>query len=90
MAHWVACRGMVRSSVSLTFRREQAPREALPGPASQREAKMMSQAFQPRRSAREWAGNRRIKTLREDPLTAIGHEATGPPRQNPDPDRFPL
>jgi hypothetical protein len=62
----------------VTHRHEQAAREALSWPATQREAEMVNQAFQPRCSASEGAGNRRIRTLHENPQTAIGHEATEP------------
>jgi hypothetical protein len=68
----------------LTHRQEQTPREALSWSAAQREAEMMNQAFQPRRSAGEGTGNRRIKTLHENPLTAISQEATKPASEDLD------
>jgi hypothetical protein len=74
----------------LTHGQEKAPSETLPGPAAQREAKMMNQSFQPRRPAGEGTGNRRLKALHEYPLTAIGPKATEPARHDLDPNRFPL
>jgi hypothetical protein len=67
----------VKQSVH-TYRQVQTQREALSWPAAQREAEMMNQAVQPRRSAGKGTANHRIRALHEDPLTAIGKEATTP------------
>jgi hypothetical protein len=73
-----------------THGKEKATREALPWSAAQCEAEMMDQPVQSRRPSGERADYRRIKTLHEYPLTAIGYETAEPARLDLDPNRLSL
>jgi hypothetical protein len=74
----------------LTYREEKAPREALPWAASQRQAKMMNQALQPRRAPRERPGDRDVKPFNENALAAISRDATDATGVNLDQNQFSL